>query len=229
MNKIFTKRPLVKTGIFGFLLLPFLILINEFSPSIDKVPQGYSSSILAFEFASNQEELEEVLLPLTDKEKKDLDSLNYVDFGFMVIYGVFLFLFMARFGSLINSPLLSKFKWLAPLIVIFDALENAQLLSLTNSLLNAQAIEQAILFLGIFTWLKWGLLSLVFLLIGFVMTKMNLSKWIGYVFFIPFLLGVISFITGLRRLEDIFATSIFLAFFMLFIYCFTYKRSPQNA
>lgn len=227
MNKIFTERPLVKTGIFGLLLLPLLIVINELSPSGDKIPDGYSSAILAFEFVSNPEELNEVLSPLSMAEKRDLDYLNYVDFGFMSIYGIFLFLLMARLGTLMNSSLLSKAKWLGPLIVLFDALENVQLLKLNNSISFSSELNNSILCLGIFTWLKWGLLSIAFAVVGYLMTKMKKSKWLGYILLLPSIIGVLSFFSGQRILEDSFGSSVFLSFFLLFLYCFIYKM-PQR-
>jgi len=122
MNQFIEQRPLFKTGIVGLLLLPLIIAINSFSPAKDKIPDGYSSSILAFEFASDKSELVEVLGPLSGEEIDDLDKLNYVDFGFMAMYGLFLFLFMSGLKYITKVELLEKAKWFAPIIVIADML-----------------------------------------------------------------------------------------------------------
>ena len=126
MNRMFQKRPLLKTGVFGLLLLPFVILINSHSPDMCRVPKGYSSTIVAFEFASNITEVGEVM-NLLEKDgaelgcektenseerdyRRDVDMINYIDFGMMVIYGIFLFLFMANFGAISGDKLVAKMK-----------------------------------------------------------------------------------------------------------------------
>lgn len=228
MNQLFEYRPLLKTGILALLLLPFLYLINDLSPSPEKIPEGYSSSILAFEFVSNQKELQETIGPLSAKERSDMDKLNYVDFGFMTLYGIFLFLFMARFGSVTSGQLFAKAKWLAPLIVLFDVLENIQLLKLTNVPTDTTSVDATIMLLGVFTWFKWGLLSVVFAIIGYAMTKMNRSKWLGYVLLLPAIIGIVAFVSSKRNLEDLFGTSVFLGFFLLFIYCLVYKKLDRT-
>lgn len=229
MNQLFSKRPLLKTGVVGLLLLPLLIAINAFSPAQEKIPKGYTSSIIAFEFASNQEELKEVISPLSAEEIKDMDRLNFVDYGFMLLYGIFFFLFMSRFAVLRQSKLLKNGRWIIPFILICDAIENIQLLKLSNySKFDSETIDKYISLLGIFTWLKWGLLATVLGLIGMSMWSMNKSKWFGYILIIPFVMGCIAFITENRRLEDSFGASIFLMVFLIFVYCYIYKSEEQK-
>jgi len=48
---------LIKAGFAALLILPFLVLINHFSPPSEKTPIGYNSTIIAFEMASNEKEL----------------------------------------------------------------------------------------------------------------------------------------------------------------------------
>jgi|GEM_PF-6451583 len=95
MNHHFVERPLMKTGILGLLLIPFVIVMMRLGPTT--YPEGYTSAILAFEFVSDQVELSDVLTDIVaDSEAHaDLDQTNYIDFGFMMLYGIFLFLFMA--------------------------------------------------------------------------------------------------------------------------------------
>lgn len=224
MNQLFNNRPLIKTGILGFLLLPLLIAINSFSPAKEKIPEGYNSSILAFEFASNEAEIKEVLDPLTYGELKDMDKLNYVDFGFMAMYGLFLFLFMARLKEITKVEILEKAKWFAPLIVIADMLENLQLLKLTKGYKSMPDLSSTIMQLFAFTWTKWLLLAVAFAIIGASMWKMKLSKYLGYILVLPLVIGCVAFITEDRVVEDSFGTTIFISFFLIFVYCFVYKK-----
>ncbi len=214
----------MKTGILGLLLVPFLLIINEFSPPAEKIPEGYSSTIVAFEFVSNEDELKEVLEPLNSEELKNLDRLNYVDFGFMILYGIFWFLFVSTIGQIEENQWLKKGRWLIPVAVLSDALENVQLLKLTDPIaLQNGGITDLIFLLGLFTWIKWLLLAIVLSLLGYrflLSSKFNLT---GYLLFVPLALGLVAFAGDSRNFEDLFTTSIFLVFFVLFIYCFIYR------
>lgn len=227
MSGFIASRPLFKIGLLALLTLPFLFLINHYSPSKEKVPSGYSSSILAFEFASTKAEVAQVLDPLSKLEIKNLDKLNYVDFGFMLIYGAFLFFFMTSLGGLLNNDLTLKARWLVPVIVLSDVMENIQLLKLTEKFsIGAFETSGIISVLMVATWIKWLLLAVCFSIIGFQLSKLNVfSKIMGCLLFIPLVLGVMGFSSKNRIIEDAFATGVFLSFFFIFIYCLTFKKA----
>ena len=226
MKSMKLVRPLLKIGLFGLGLLPFMYLMNHFSPPPAKAPVEYGSVILAFEFASNEEELKEVLMPLSETERLNIDRVNYVDFGFMIFYGLFLYLFLSRSSLLSGSSLLAKSKWLVPVVVISDFFENWHLLKLSkyNIDLDLEVISY-IKGLAFFTWTKWLLLAVVFAILGYEMIRTRMPyKLIGLPLLIPFLLGLYAFFTGNPRVEDLFATSVFGNFFLIFIYCFVYRK-----
>jgi len=126
--------------------------------------------------------------------------------------------------------MLQKGKYLAPIIVICDALENVQLLKLSKHFgTTGIDFDSTIQMLGIFTWLKWGLLALAFMLIGRTLTRSVKSKWLGYVLMIPVALGVGAFIIGEPWTEDMFGQSVFLSFTIILIYSFIYKRSVTSS
>ena len=227
MASFFSERPLIKVAAIGLILLPFLYIFNSLSPPPEKAPKGYSSTIIAFEMASNKKELEEVLAPLSSEEITNLDKLNYVDFGFMVTYGLFLFVFMSKFFELTDNPSLIKARWLAPVIVIADVLENVQLLKLSHFYPTmANDLNASLNLLAIFTWVKWILLAAAFSLIGYAMIKLKLwSKIVGVFLIIPLILGIYALISGQNQVEDLFATSVFSSFFLTFVYSFLYKKS----
>lgn len=214
----------------GLLLLPFMTIMNGYSPPKDKIPEGYSSHILAFEFASNTKELEEAITPLTDKEIGDLDKLNYVDFGFMLFYGLLLFLFITKLAQVTNTSWPLKARWIAPIVVIFDVLENIQLLRLSH--FQSPGIDPVphLSQLQLFTWSKWLLLALTFAIIGSLLAKMsNRMKWLGLMLGIPLVMGIGAFVSAQRWSEDAFASSIFGAFFVLFAFSILYKAKETAA
>ena len=219
--------PLIKSALIGLLLLPFLYLIHHFSPPVHKAPSGYNSTIIAFEMASNEKELEQVLKPLTSKDIEDLDKLNYVDFGFMFVYGFFIWLFISLLSTELNSPFLKKIKWLAPMAVIADIFENLQLLKLSSYLDgNLGSINSTLWFLSFFTWLKWGLLAVLCAIIGVQLVKLTWkSKIIGGLLILPMILLILAIVTHHPVHEDLFATSIFFGFFLIFSYALFYKKA----
>lgn len=225
-----SSRPFIRTAWFGLLLLPFLVLVNCFSPDPEKAPPGYNSVILGFEFVSDQGELSEVLTRLTETDKQDIDMLNYVDFGFMVAYSLFLYLFLRKLANVTHATRLRWIKWLVPIILLSDFIENLQLLQLSGveNALDAST-HTPILILQVFTWIKWLTLAATLALAGFSLwINKQPFKWVGLVLLLPLILGVGAFISNIRSLENTFATSIFGAFFIIFVYCIIY-RIPHPA
>lgn len=220
------NRPLLKASLASLAIIPFLILINSYSPPPSKAPEGYNSTIIAFEMASDEQELEAVLSPLTTDEVKGLDKLNYVDFGFMLLYGFFIWLFMTLLAKEQSSSLLFSSRWLAAVVVIADILENIQLLKLSSFLDGGMSgVSSSLSLLAVFTWIKWLLLAVSFVIIGYTLFKLKpISKIIGVVLCIPFVLGIVAVITKVPQYEDTFATSIFGCFFILTLYGFFYKN-----
>lgn len=220
-------KPYKKVGLIGLLLLPFTIILMMLGPSSDKVPDGYNSAIVAFEFASNEKEVDQLFEKLSKDEVEQLDLINYIDFPFMVTYGTLLFLFMGKLAEVTGQGFFDILKWLAPIIVVCDFIENLQLLQLTKAHLNELAYsDETFLLLEIFTWSKWLLLAFVFAIIavGIIQSKPKLGpKIISMLLLIPIFLGVAAFSTHRPAIEDIFTASVFLSFLVVIVYCFVYK------
>lgn len=231
MKNLLSNKPFRLTILFGLLMLPFVMMINSFSPPKDKIPKGYGSSVLAFEFASNPGELDEVFKPLSTEEIKGIDKLNYIDFGFMMMYGLFLFSFMTKLGQLYDDRILKYAKWIVPVAVFADVVENIQLLNLSAAFLDGQTYsDQSILLLAVFTWTKWlGLASAVAFIAYKLIDLSFINKVLGYMLFLPIGLGIGAFINGMRLAEDTFATSVFAAFLSIFIYSIFYNSSVTES
>jgi len=221
------SKPLFGVGLLGIGLLPFVIYFNMLSPSLDKTPEGYSSTIVAFEFVTDQVELKEVLGPLTTTEIQNIDLLNKWDFGFMLIYGSLLFGFLHKWSIISNWKFLGYFKWAALLAVICDAIENSQLLKLSASFMHNIDIENQVFdILHIATWSKWLILAFIFTVIGYSFIRHGFNKLIGSVLLLPVVLGIVAIIGPQRVLTDYFSTSIFVAFLVVGIYALLFKAKP---
>ena len=209
-------------GIFGLGLIPFVIAMNILSPSTEKIPKGYGSSIVALEFVSNGEQLNQVLSPLDPGDLSNLDKINFIDFGFMLYYSFFLFLFIKLRNNDRSPRVLAILLYLPPIILVSDFLENANLLALVSAHIDQSSeVQHLISMLRLFTWLKWGFLALFFACVGWTFLRENLIlKLIGFFLFIPLLAGVISFILPSPEIINGFVSSVFLMFFLCWVTCF---------
>ena len=184
LNKIAQSRPLIVSTLLGLLLIPLLYLINSYSPAPEKAPKDYNSVILAFEFVSDEQELTEVLGPLTLEEINGLDMLNKVDFAFMLLYGAFLLSIVVKLRKLHQHKWLTYLAGMVVIIVLADFLENLQLLKLTEAYRSATTDQGIIDQLAIFTWTKWILLAVVIAGIGYSLITAERYKGLGYALFL---------------------------------------------
>jgi hypothetical protein len=116
-----------------------------------------------------------------------------IDFIFLILYPSFLFLFGKNYGNLSGR----KLQLSAVFCVIMslgDLGENLQLLGILN---NYSGEDFSMFFpkLKLFTWLKWGAISVFFLVIAQAFWKMEHwgFKVLAGLFVISFLLGICSF------------------------------------
>ena len=151
-----------RAGIVGALLLAMTLLLGTLFPHrMGPLPEGMWTPVLAFELARSTEEVERMFGQQDSAERATwaaaMDRGNLADFGFMALYGAYLLLFsqtLLRLGARAHWMVL-----LAPLPPLFDALENWQLLSITDRL---GGDHTALLSrLAWFTWGKWLLLALI--------------------------------------------------------------------
>ncbi len=233
MTAYLTTHPFAKIGVFALLLIPFLLLINAFSPPPELLPESYSSTILALEFVTSPEEVKAILNPLSVEQVKDLDTINYIDFGFMLFYSVFLLLFVLKLRSF-DQRYWVRYLWIMPVaIFIFDLLENIQLLQITAlyvGTVHEQEWLAPIWRLQLFTWLKWGGLALCMVAIAasimrmYSMTRLIFASLLS----VPFLMLVVTSAAKSVTTRDAFASSVFFAFFVLVVYCFIIKQSNSH-
>ena len=226
MMNIFKNRPFSINGLLAVPILFFTIIMGSYFPKIAP-DEGFKSFILAFEFAQTPEETNSLFENLSEETIKNINTGIYIDYGFMVVYSLFLMLFF------IKSTQISNVKWLLggiPLtIVIFlgDFFENIFLLKITHiysSGLNKTMLESILQDLNIITWIKWEGLAIAFLMISIYLFKGKWLSKIGAIFCIlPFLLSFIA-LNNSPFVLSLFTLSIFVGFGVLIFYSFLFRK-----
>ncbi len=222
----FKTHPFARaTAILTFFLLLFLILMSLFFPA--EGVNGFTSYIMAFEFARSVADINSLFNGMSPAEIKNVDIGNYLDFGFMVSYSLFVALLFVKASKVFRRKWLLIGIPLAAIILLCDFFENIILLEITKNYLAGASDAVFIPLLEklhIVTWIKWGGLAFAFLLFsGILFTQ----KWFC------FILGVISalpmffiiVLTNATPFElSVFTGLIFLSFFALIIFSFAFKN-----
>lgn len=103
---------------------------------------------------------------------------------------------------------------LAPIACITDALENFQIQNIIKDI-NGN-IELFLIYLRLYTWLKWGSLAIIFLIFGTHFLKSKKWLW-GIVAILPFCLMPFAYFSY-NIINEIFAMSVVVNFLILFIF-----------
>jgi hypothetical protein len=224
MKNYFKTHPFAKVGIFAIPMLLFMVLMEIFFPKTH--PEEFQSFIVAFEFANTPEQIHQLFSGFTADTFQNINIGNYIDFGFMVTYTLFLVLLFKNAATTFNKKWLLAGIPFSLMILLADVVENVYLLQITAiyspDLSDAELIS-VLQKLHIVTWIKWGGLAVIFALFSVKsMGRRILSHIEGVVFIIPLLFSFWAIFNdpiGISR----FTLSIALAFFLLLFYCFWHK------
>lgn len=234
----FQTHPFSKAGFFAIPLLLFVILMERYFPIVE--PEGYNSFVIAFEFAKTPEQIHTLFSDLSPDEINKINIGNYIDFGFMLTYVSFLITFV-----FIASKVFAK-RWLLvgiPLSVIIlfaDFYENILLLQITDiytPLVRDIELKSILNILHKITWVKWGGLAVVFAVFSVKLLGKSLLTTIeGIVCIVPLIISFFA-LTNDPTVVWAFTFSIFVVFFVLIMFSFTYrdkedaegKTSEENA
>lgn len=228
MKKYFQTHPLAKTGFLGIPLLFFVILMGTYFPK--HAPEGFQSFIIAFEFTKTSQNLFDLFKNLSDSEIHKINIGNFLDYGFMFTYTALLIISFWKFSILLKKKIL-QFGILLPILVfIFDFSENIFLLRLSENVVNADEqsmIINNLFYLNLFTWSKWITLALIFFILYSVYSKQNMIyKILGIIFLFPLIFAIVASKRTPESLS-IFTSSIFLAFALLIVYLFIFRKEKQ--
>ena len=229
MKNYFRKHPFAPFGFFIFPILVLVLIMEFYLPS--EAPEGYKSFVVAFEFARTPAEIQTLFSNLEPQEIKNIDKANYIDFGFMLAYSLFLGLMFRKAASVFKRRWLLWGVLLSVFIFLADFAENILLLNITKIYLSDSKIEILISILKnlqIVTWLKWGGLAVAFVLFFFGMKKnTGLVKFTGVALLLPFPLAFWA-LTHNPVAETWFVFSVFGAFAGMFVFAFGMTKRPTS-
>jgi hypothetical protein len=222
------NRPFIKSGTIGLLVFVMsIILMTVFPHKAPSMMEGFVTPIIAFEFVQTPQEVNQLFGPEDSAVRQDMiaamDLGNRLDYIYMCLYAAFLLLFSLGVVKVTGKKGYYLGAILALVVLAGDSLENVQLLRITSKLAT-QNFENELRWLHYFTWLKWGGIAVIFLvLLPYFIRGRAYSKVIALVGVVSFLLAILSFIHR-SFLNEIFALSVAVMFILMIIYSFVYKE-----
>jgi hypothetical protein len=228
------NRPFRKVGFLGLIVVGMSLFLGTVFPG--KAPwmmDGFSTPIIAFEFVQSKDEVNRLFGLANPSEQqsgqqsassmiKAMDSGNRLDYVYMVLYASFLFFFSLICTRITGQKLYYAASVIAVFILFADGFENIQLLSITSKINNLD-FGKELTALHWFTWIKWGGISIVFLILAPYFLKGRLySKLIAGAGLLSFSISVLAYFNR-SVLNELMGLSVALMFVMMIVYCFIYK------
>lgn len=217
----------MKIGFLGLLVIGMSIVLLMVFPS--KAPwmmDGFFTPIIAFEFVQSQSEVCR-LFGLSDSPDqlsmiKAMDFGNRLDYIYMVLYTSFLFFFSFVCAKNTGQRYYYAGSMLSFIILVADALENIQLLRITAKI-TSQDFGKELSLLHCFTWIKWGGITVVFLILApYFFKGRSYSKVIAAIGISSFILSVLAYLNR-SVLNELLGLSVALMFLLMIVYSFIYK------
>ena len=226
------NKPFVVPGGVGILvILTSLVLLAVFPSKATRLPEGFFTPIIAFEFIETGAETHAMFTAADGTVRRELtaamDLGNRLDFAYMILYGLFLALFCAKCAALSGKKCYHAGVLLAAGVVLADGFENIQLLSITAHL-DAGGLGHYVSRLRTFAWMKWGGICVIFLLlVPWFRSGGRFSKSISLLAVLTAVLGGAAF---LRRsvVNEVFALCVGIMFVLMIIYCFVYRNPGDD-
>jgi hypothetical protein len=225
LKNYFKTHPYAKTGLLVIPVILLIVAMENFFP--DFSPDGFPNFIVAFEFTNTLQDLNLLLDPLSPTEIGKIDEGNYIDFGFMMAYSLFLILFFRKTYKIYGSQFLLAGIPISILILAADFYENFLLLKITDTYLKsgiAAGMQLLLDQLHIVTWVKWQGLAIAFLLLFPVLIRgKSLSKITAILCLLPIIQGILYWVSPVFTIAG-FTLSVFGAFGVLFILSFAFRK-----
>jgi len=230
------KKPVhASFGTAGLLGLSVLVMSLVFGIAFPyrgaRLPEGFFTPIIAFEFIETEQEVLAMFSGpdgAIDPHKVDtMNAVNRLDFVYMLVYSMFLLTFAFACARLSGKKYLYAAVVMSLAVLLFDALENIQLLGITSKLESRDFAPQ-LARLHIFTWIKWGgIATILVLLAPYFLSGGVFSKALGWLAAATFLIGLGAFLHR-SVLNEIFFLCIGLMFLSMTVYSFVRYRDIKK-
>jgi len=223
------RKPFMKVGFLGLIVIGMsLLLIMVFPPKAPWMMDGFFTPIMAFEFVHSQDEVKLLFGPANSPGQqsmiKAMDFGNRLDYIYMVLYTSFLFLFSLICVKGTGQKLYYAASLAAVVILLGDGFENIQLLGITSKINQLDFAKELNLLCG-FTWVKWGGISIFFLIMTPYFFKGRIySKFIAVAGILSIIISGLAYFNR-SVLNELMGLSVALMFIMMIVYCFTHQTS----
>jgi hypothetical protein len=224
------NRLFLKAGYVGLLVIVMsMILVIIFPSKAPKMPDGFFTPIIAFEFIETKAEVFQLFVSTDGTIRQSMvdamDLGNQLDFIYMFLYSLFLLMFCLKCAQISSKKYYYMGAVIALAVLAADVLENIQLLKITANLETGD-FKQYLAWLHLLTWMKWGGIAAIFLGLFFWFIKGGkFSKIIGITGVLSFASGVLAYLNR-SVLNEIFGLTVAVMFIMMILYCFIYKYDP---
>lgn len=225
------NRPFIKTGYLGLAVIAMSVLLLFVFPSkTPSLPDGFFTPIIAFEFARTHADIMGMFggtdLTVRKEMVSAMDLGNKLDYIYMCLYSIFLILFCLRCAKVSKNDFFYSGICLSLMVLAGDAMENVQLLCITSHLESGDFTAQLHL-LHVFTWVKWGGLAVIFLLLSpWFLKGDKFSKITGITGIASFILAIAAFMHR-SMINEFFSLSVAVMFVLMIIFCFTFKSGDH--
>lgn len=191
----------------GIIILS-LILRSIFPAEVPWMPEGFTTPIIAFEFLQTTSEVLMFFGPAGPEQGALVEAMitgHKIDTIYLVVYG----LFLAGWALLAVKKSGNNFFYLLIFFAIVasvgDWYENKQLVLIASNL-DWRYFDGTLLDLWLFTWLKWGSLSITLAGLSFFTWKLG---WLGKLF------AIVAAVTLILGGIAIFERSVITSYFTL--------------
>ena len=227
------KRPFILAGMIGIcVIITSIVMLTVFPNKVQKLPEGFITPIIAFEFIQTPQEVLDLFGPVESERHQELvkamDLGNRIDFLYMVLYNTFLFVFCWKVSMITGRKVYLLGSLMACVILAGDFLENIQLLKITSHLDSGSFTPQLAL-LRIFTWQKWGGMVVAFLiLLPYFLKGGILSRVIAACSVAAAVLSVLA-LTYRGTAHELFSLSVVVVFVLMISYSILYHQLERPA
>ena len=207
------------------------VLLMVFPSKVPWMMDGFFTPIIAFEFIQSQSEVYKLFgLPGSPDQLamiKAMDLGNRLDYIFMVLYASFLFFFSFACANITGQRHYYAAGILSFVILVADVMENIQLLRITAKIAHHD-FGRELLFLHWFTWIKWGGITIVFLILApYFFRGRTYSKLIAALGISSFILYVFAYFNR-SVLNELLGLSVSLMFLLMIVYSFAFKTELEK-
>lgn len=227
------KKPFKLIGFSGLpVIVMSFLLVMVFPSHAPWMMDGFSTPILAFEFVQSPSEIRQMFGEPGSLDHlamiSAMDSGNRLDYLYMILYTLFLLSFCVACANLTGKKYYYSAGVLSLVILFADAMENIQLLTITAKMATLECDRELALLHG-FTWIKWGGLALVFLILApYFWSGSRFSKLICVTGLSNVILSVLAYVHR-SILNELMALSVALMFVMMMVYCFVHRGNQVDS